>query len=65
MGDAPLARAFGGVLGMPVTVVLDRNGTVAQRIDGPLDLPRFRRQLATLLREGERTSGGGITGARR
>jgi thiol-disulfide isomerase/thioredoxin len=50
MGDAVLARAFGGVLGLPVTVVLDRNGAVRRRIDGPLQMAALRQEIAGLLR---------------
>jgi len=35
----------------PVTVVVDREGRVAERIDGEIDEPTLRRLLDKLLRE--------------
>lgn len=50
MGDAVLGEAYGGVLGLPVTFLIDRDGQVLSRIEGEADLPALefcvRRALA-------------------
>ncbi len=51
MGDAALARAYGGVLGLPVTFLIDRQGIVRRRYDGAADLPSMRNDLLRLLNE--------------
>ena len=38
MGDAELGKEYGGVLGLPVTYLLDRDGRVVARIKGETDL---------------------------
>ena len=38
MGDAELGKEYGGVLGLPVTYLLDRDGRVVERIKGETDL---------------------------
>lgn len=50
MGDAPLATAYGGVLGLPVTFLIDRHGTILKRYDGAADLATMHRDLLQALR---------------
>jgi cytochrome c biogenesis protein CcmG/thiol:disulfide interchange protein DsbE len=49
MGDAKLARAWGGILGLPVTFLIDRQGRVAARFKGEADLTVMERTLRRLL----------------
>lgn len=49
MGDARLNTLYGGVYGVPVTFVIDRQGIVRARIDGGADLPALEKQLRQLL----------------
>lgn len=49
LGDAALARSYGGVLGLPVTFLIDRRGVVRQRFDGAVDLQTLCRALDPLL----------------
>lgn len=49
MGDAALARRYGGVLGLPVTFLIARDGTVAARYDGEVDLGAMETQVRKLL----------------
>jgi thiol-disulfide isomerase/thioredoxin len=49
MGDARLGERYGGVLGVPVTFLIDRRGIVRARFDGAADLPTLQRQLRQLL----------------
>lgn len=49
MGDARLAEAYGGVLGLPITFLIDRNGIVVARIKGETDLNKLESQVKTLI----------------
>jgi len=51
MGDAKLGKRYGGVLGLPVTFLIGRNGKVETRIDGGADLPALEKQIQHLLGE--------------
>lgn len=48
-GDAALARSFGGVLGLPVSFLIDRQGIVRGRFDGAANLKALHRELLSLL----------------
>jgi hypothetical protein len=48
MGDATLGERYGGVLGLPVTFLLARDGTIAARLEGesqPADIEERVEQL--------------------
>jgi thiol-disulfide isomerase/thioredoxin len=49
MGDARLAEEYGGVLGVPVTFLIDRQGIIRARIDGESDLHTMETQIRLLL----------------
>jgi thiol-disulfide isomerase/thioredoxin len=49
MGDAHLNERYGGVFGVPVTFLIDRQGIVRARIDGGVDLPALEKQIRQLL----------------
>ena len=49
MGDARLGERYGGVLGVPVTFLIDRHGIVRARIDGETDLAILERRVRALL----------------
>ena len=49
MGDATLAEQYGGVLGVPVTFLIDRRGIVRARIDGESDTRAMERAIRSLL----------------
>jgi thiol-disulfide isomerase/thioredoxin len=49
MGDATLGELYGGVLGLPVTFLIDRNGEVRARYEGQTDLGKIDLQLQSLL----------------
>ncbi len=49
MGDERLGARYGGVLGLPLTFLIDRNGTVRAQFQGETDLKRIERQVAALL----------------
>lgn len=48
-GDAELARRYGGVLGLPVTFLIDRRGIVRRRIDGAANLAAMHAEVLALL----------------
>jgi len=49
MGDAKLAEAYGGVLGLPITFLIDRNGIVVARIKGETDLHKLESRVKALV----------------
>jgi len=49
MGDARLGEAYGGVLGLPVTLLIDRDGKVTAMIKGEADLGALESQVKHLL----------------
>ena len=49
MGDAPLGELYGGVLGLPETYLIDRNGEVRAKFEGQTDLGKLEQQLQSLL----------------
>lgn len=51
MGDARLGELYGGVLGLPVTYLIDRRGVVAARFQGATDLGALQRRVEQLVAE--------------
>ena len=49
MGDAKLAELYGGILGLPVTYLIDRNGTIQDRFQGETDPAKIEAALKRLL----------------
>lgn len=49
MGDAALGKRYGGVLGLPLTFLIDRNGIVRSEFQGETDLGKIEASLRTLL----------------
>jgi len=49
MGDAGLGKRYGGVLGLPVTFLIDRDGTVAERFESGGHLAQMEEQIKELL----------------
>jgi cytochrome c biogenesis protein CcmG, thiol:disulfide interchange protein DsbE len=49
MGDAKLGDAYGGVLGLPVTFLIDREGRVVGKVKGETDLTALESRLRQLL----------------
>jgi thiol-disulfide isomerase/thioredoxin len=49
MGDAALGERYGGVLGLPLTYLIDRDGKVRARFQGETDLKTIEKQLKLLL----------------
>ena len=51
MGTAHLGQAYGGVLGLPLLFVIDRNGLIVAKYAGAAPLPEVERRVQALLRE--------------
>ncbi len=51
MGDAKLGEKYGGVMGLPLTYLIDRNGVVRMRFQSETDLKTIERQLQTMLKQ--------------
>ncbi len=49
MGDERLAARYGGVLGLPLTFLIDRNGVVRARFQGETDVRVIESQVNALL----------------
>ena len=49
MGDAKLGERYGGVLGVPVTFLIDRHGIIRARTEGETSLPALEEQVRRLL----------------
>lgn len=52
LGDAELAERFGGILGLPVAFLIDRDGRIRARDAGQTDAAVFEKQIIDLLRPG-------------
>jgi len=50
MGDEKIGAAYGGVLGLPVTFLIDRHGKIRARYDGVVDHTRIKEEIQALLR---------------
>ena len=51
LGNAELARSYGGVLGLPVAFLIDRDGRIVKRLDGDAKLQGLEKEIAVLLKE--------------
>lgn len=49
MGDARFAEQFGGVLGLPLTYLIDAQGKVVARYQGEVDLAKMETKVKELL----------------
>jgi hypothetical protein len=49
MGDVKLGDLYGGVLGLPVTYLIDRHGMIQAEYEGETDLGKIEMQLQLLL----------------
>jgi cytochrome c biogenesis protein CcmG, thiol:disulfide interchange protein DsbE len=49
MGDAKLGDEYGGVLGLPVTLLIDREGRVVAKLKGETDLTALELKVKQLL----------------
>jgi cytochrome c biogenesis protein CcmG, thiol:disulfide interchange protein DsbE len=53
MGDAKLAEGYGGILGLPVAFLIDRDGRIRRRLDGRTDAAVLENEIVALLRKGQ------------
>ena len=49
MADPALAESYGGILGLPVTFLIDRQGVIHGRFQGETDLEKLKARVAELL----------------
>ena len=49
MGDVRLGDLYGGVLGLPVTYLIDRHGMIQAEYQGETNLNKIERQMQSLL----------------
>jgi len=50
MGDEQLGKLYGGVLGLPLTYLIDSQGKVQAKFEGETDLKQIEEQFKPLLR---------------
>lgn len=51
MGDAQLGEVYGGLLGLPVTYLIDREGKIIAKFNGDSDLEEMERTIQAALRQ--------------
>jgi peroxiredoxin len=49
MGDVKLGDLYGGVLGLPITFLIDQHGEIRAEFQGETDLNKIETQLQSLL----------------
>lgn len=49
MGNAKVGEQYGGVLGLPLSFLIDRKGVVRARFQGETDLKTIEKELKDLL----------------
>ena len=49
MGDAKLGERYGGVMGLPLSYLIDRNGVVRARFQGETEVSAIEKQLKAML----------------
>jgi len=49
MGDAKLGKRYGGVMGLPLSFLIDRNGVVRARFQGETDLKTIEKKVKDML----------------
>jgi cytochrome c biogenesis protein CcmG/thiol:disulfide interchange protein DsbE len=50
MGDETLGEMYGGILGLPVTFLIDRHGEVIAKFQGQTDMNKMELKMQSLLR---------------
>ena len=53
MGDLKLGKLYGGILGLPITYLIDAHGTIQAKFQGEIDLNQIQSQLQSLLPRGK------------
>lgn len=48
-GSQQIAQAYGGILGLPTTLIIDRDGTIQKKINGATDFGSLEKEVALLL----------------
>jgi cytochrome c biogenesis protein CcmG, thiol:disulfide interchange protein DsbE len=49
MGTTKVAQSYGGVLGLPITYLIGRDGRIVKRYDGTVNLDAMEREIRALL----------------
>lgn len=50
MGNAKLGEQYGGILGLPIAFVIDRDGNIYSKHIGPVEIARLEEEITNLLR---------------
>lgn len=49
LGNAKVAESYGGILGLPITLLIDRKGRIAKRYEGAVNLDAMQHDVERLL----------------
>ena len=49
VGSQQIAQAYGGILGLPTTIIIDRDGTIQKKINGATDFASLEKEVVKLL----------------
>lgn len=52
MGNAKIGELYGGVLGLPIAFLIDRNGQIRSKHMGATDVSVFEKEIRDLLKDG-------------
>jgi cytochrome c biogenesis protein CcmG/thiol:disulfide interchange protein DsbE len=52
IGNQRIAQEFGGILGLPTTFLIGRDGRIRTKYSGLVDFPKLEQEIMTLLRTG-------------
>jgi len=52
-GSQQIAEAYGGILGLPTTFLIGRDGRIHAKYPGMVDFPKVEQEITALLRSGE------------
>jgi cytochrome c biogenesis protein CcmG, thiol:disulfide interchange protein DsbE len=52
IGSQNIAQEYGGILGLPTTFLIGRDGRIREKYSGLVDLSKVEREIVTLLRAG-------------
>lgn len=61
IGDAALGESFGGVLGLPLTYLIDPKGRIVARYQGNGDLAKMEAKIKALLAQRSKSAAGELT----
>jgi peroxiredoxin len=50
VGSTKIAEAYGGILGLPTTFLISRDGRIREKYSGLVDFPKLEQEIVTMLK---------------